>query len=111
MDINPDSLKEKHLTNTLFLVAESFVLCWALFSICDVVWALTEQRAFSIKILDTLLVVSHLKSAIHPLIYAYRVKDVQKSLKLFFSWNDFRDSEATSEDRVNKRKTTSDTEL
>lgn len=69
---------------TILLVVVSFMICWLPMTIGYFIIAVQENRDFHRKALSITVIITHLNSAIDPIIYAYRIKDVRNTLKKIF---------------------------
>lgn len=50
-------------------------------------FAINKDRAFNAEIFYGVIILYLFNSAIDPIIYVYRLKDVRDALKGFFCWN------------------------
>lgn len=73
--------KEEKAAKTLSMVVGSFIICWFPMTMSFFVFAIKRDRTFTEEILDVFIILAHFNSALDPLIYAYRIKDVRKVLK------------------------------
>lgn len=75
--------KEAKTAKTLSLIVLSFIICWLPMTISFFLFSALRDREFSEEILSFAIILSHCNSAIDPIIYAYRIKDVREALKNF----------------------------
>lgn len=75
--------REEKAAKTLSLIVVSFIVCWLPMTISFFVFGFKKDRGFTEEILDVCIILSHFNSAIDPLIYAYRIKDIRETVKSF----------------------------
>lgn len=65
------------------MIVGTFIICWLPMTVSYFLYAVIDQK-FTQDILDVFTILSHFNSAIDPLIYAYRITDVRKTIKTLF---------------------------
>lgn len=83
-EASKSSEKEARAAKTLSMVVGSFLVLWVPMTISYFAFAVIRDRKFNEEVLDICMILSHFNSAIDPLIYAYRIKDVREALKGLF---------------------------
>lgn len=92
--------REIRVANTFALIIGSFIISWTPLTVNFLVVAVTRNRQFfqdngPLRIFHIFSIcAAHFNSAIDPIIYAYRIKDIRETLKKFLGCN--REIEATS---------------
>lgn len=81
---------------TISLVVVSFIVCWLPVTIVYFLIALEGNRNIYRGVLTLTIILSHFNSAIDPIIYAYRIKEVRKVLKNIIVLRHFRSSPDTT---------------
>lgn len=72
---------ETRSATTLVMIVMSFLLCWTPVCVSYFVIALTGDRSADQNILNIYTIVLHLNATLDPIIYAFRVKDIQKAFR------------------------------
>ena len=72
--------KECKAAKTLSMVVGSFIICWLPMTISYFSYTVIDHK-FSEDILEIFTILLHFNSAIDPLIYAFRIKDIQLTIK------------------------------
>ncbi|XP_074595626.1 adenosine receptor A2b-like isoform X1 [Brevipalpus obovatus] len=76
--------REVKKARKLAMIVAFFMICWIPLYLSNTIMAFSKE---SIKtplwLLDTLIIMSHLNSAINPLLYAYHMKDFREAMKNF----------------------------
>lgn len=73
------------------MIVVTFIVCWLPMAISYFLYAALDQK-FTQDILDVFTILSHFNSAIDPLIYAYRIKDVRATIETLFMCLTFKSS-------------------
>lgn len=71
--------KEHKTAKTLSMVVGSFLICWLPLTISYFCFAVGNHEV-SVNVLGIFTILSHFNSAIDPLIYALRIKDVRETI-------------------------------
>lgn len=96
--------EEIKITKTMFFVVGSFLFCWLPITIYFLVIAVMKMRVpFDLENLSVGLILlgisitaTHFNSAIDPLIYAYRIKEVRDAIQMPFKCRRLVDNELSS---------------
>ena len=76
--------KEVRAANTLAMIVGTFIILWMPGIVSLFIMAITKNRDFHIDILELSTILVHLNSAIDPIIYAYRMRNIREALNQFF---------------------------
>jgi adenosine receptor A2b len=76
--------KEVRAANTLAMIVGTFLILWLPGILSLFIMAITKNRDFHIDILELSTILVHLNSAIDPIIYAYRMRNIREALNQFF---------------------------
>lgn len=76
--------KEIRAANTLAMIVGTFIVLWFPGMMSLFIIAITKNRDFPLDILQLTTILVHLNSAIDPIIYAYRMKNIRAALNKLF---------------------------
>lgn len=87
--------KEITITKTMLLVIISFVISWMPLTLSFLIVVVTKKPRFLRDFNETMglffhcisLIATHLNMVLDPLIYTYRIKEIQDGFKELFYWN------------------------
>lgn len=84
--------REVRAANTLAMIVGTFIVLWMPGIVSLFIMAITKNRDFHIDILELSTILVHLNSAIDPIIYAYRMRNIREALNQFFKFKCLRRS-------------------
>lgn len=82
-----DAIKQRNeirAANTLAMIVGTFIVLWMPGIINLFIMAITQNRNFPLGLLEFSTILVHLNSAIDPLIYAYRMRNIREALNKLF---------------------------
>ncbi|CRL01067.1 CLUMA_CG014327, isoform A [Clunio marinus] len=94
---------EIRAAKTLAMIVGTFILLWTPGMVGFLFFAISKNREIQEDILEIAKSLVHLNSAIDPLIYAYRMKNIRDALKVLFKF--CRNDDLTNITTLNDRKT------
>lgn len=74
---------QNSVTKTLSMIVGSFLICWMPMIFC-LLFAKNHDKKLNEKLWMLIKMLPHFNSAIDPIIYAYRIKDVRDAVKALF---------------------------